>query len=567
MEEMVSMEFSPRNPATKSREGRLRFPVKAGLASRLVAALLMGSALAMGCGAGAAPATAATTIRLNENAPGDTDPARSVRAIGSILFYNLYDTLLMPGPGGKGVVPHLAESYTADGNTYVFKLRHGVKFVSGNEMTSDDVVFSLNRLLAIGAGPAPLFKGWVDKTEAVDKYTVRITTKSPYAPFLTATFRLGIVDSKTVMANLQDGSFGEYKDYGQAYLALNSAGTGAYKIAKQAPQTQTILEKNPNYFLPIPAEAPDQVIFSYGVEPATQVALMNRGQLDIMSQWASPETKRSALKIKGVSIVGESGLTALQIKLNTAKAPLDDVHCRKALALAVDYDALVKQSNITSKIKGAAVTNGPLLEGMPGYDPSVPKFKRDMDGARKELAQCKYKPEDSELEISWLTVVPLEERFALLLQQNWSELGFKSKITAMPPSLYYQSVSKPETTPNVSQIFSTALTPDPDGYLSVSYGEASHGQQYAAEWLSDAEVDQLLQKGRETLDPAAREGIYKQLAARLRELQPTIWAYEAIQTYAKSDRVGAPALEDPAKNMHVTGMNFMFRMMAAKKGG
>lgn len=513
-----------------------------------------------------APAAAETTIRLNENAPGDTDPARSTRAVGSMLFYNLYDTLVVPGPGGKGIVPQLTESYSVDGNVYTFKLRRGVKFVSGNEMTADDVVFSLNRLIAIGAGAAPLFKGWIDKAEAVDKYTARITTTAPYVPFLAATFRLGIIDSKIVMANLKDGPFGEFKDYGQAYLVLNDAGTGAYKIVLHKPQTQTILEKNPDYFLPIPSDAPDRVIISYGVEQATQVALMRRGELDLMSQWASPETKRSALGIKGVSIVGEAGLSALQIKLNTAKAPLDDIHCRKALAMSLDYESLAGQANITLGDKGATVTNGALLDGMLGYDPTVPKFRRDIDGAKKELAQCKYKAGDKELEIVWVSEVPLEERFALLMQQNWSELGFKTKITRMPVALYYQSVTHAETTPNVSQVFSFSPSPDPDSYLASVYGSKAHGQPYAAEWLTDAKVDELLEKGRQVVDATARARIYTELAARLRELQPTIWGYEVINTYAKSEKLSVPLLEDPLQNLRVAGMNMMFRYMKVKGG-
>jgi peptide/nickel transport system substrate-binding protein len=507
------------------------------------------------------PLLAQTTIRLNENAPGDTDPARSTRAIGSILFYNIYDTLLLPGEGGQGVQPHLAESYTIDGDVYTFKLRHGVKFVSGNELTAEDVVFSLERLIAIGAGPAPLFKGWVKSAEAVDKYTVRITTTAPYAPFLAATFRLGIVEKAVVLANLGKGDFGEMKDYGQAYLVMNSAGTGAYRIVSHAPQTQTVLEKNPNYFLPIPADAPDRVVLSYGVEQATQVALMRRGELDIMSQWASPETKRTALGIEGVSILGEAGLTALQIKLNTTRAPLDDVHCRRALALGLDYETLASLANISDTAKGARVTNGPLLNGMLGYDPNVPVYKRDMDAAKAELAQCKYKAGDHEMEIVWLAEVPLEERFALLMQQNWGELGFSTKINRVPVSLYYQSVANKDTSPHVSQIFPSALSPDPDSYLSSVYGTDVRGQPYAAEWLSDEKVDELLAKGRATIDPDKRAPIYSELAARLRELQPSIWAYESVTTYPKSAKVSVPLLEEPGQNLRVAGMNMMFRMM------
>ena len=124
----------------------------------------------------AAPqASAQTILRLDEVPVGEIDPARATKSADSMLFYNLYDTLLLPGPGGKGFASHIAESFSNEGTAFTFKLRRGVKFHSGNEVTADDVVFSLNRLIAIGAGFSPLFKGWVKQAEAIDPATVRIT--------------------------------------------------------------------------------------------------------------------------------------------------------------------------------------------------------------------------------------------------------------------------------------------------------------------------------------------------------------------------------------------------------
>ncbi len=510
------------------------------------------------------PAAADTTLRLDEVAPGEIDPGKSTKSIDSVLLYNIYDMLLMPGPGGAGFAPSLAESYDGDGTTFTFKLRSGVKFHSGNEVTADDIVFSLNRLVTMGAGFSPLFRGWVKSIEAADPHTVLVTLTNTYAPFLAATFRLGILDKKTVMANLKDGSFGEFKDYGQAWLNMHDAGSGAYQVVAQSPMTETTLEKFPGYFLGIPPKAPDRVHVSYGLEAPTELALMRRGELDLMMQWASPETKRSAMQIKGVSIVGESGIAQFFINLNTKKPPLDDVHCRLALGAALDYDALIGQANITPTIHGAKPSNGPLLEGMLGYDASVPPYKQDMAKAKVELTQCKYKPADYELEIMWVGEVPLEERFALLMQQNWGELGFKSKIVRMPNLAYVQATSKVETTPHVMQLFYNARTPDPDGYLYNAYASSSVGQYTAAQWLQNPDVDALLNQGRTTTDTAKREQIYREVAQKIRDLQPTIFGYQIINTYAKSDRVDIPDLEDPAKNTRVAGMNLMFRRMEMK---
>ncbi len=70
-------------------------------------------------------------------------------------MFNLYDTLVLPKQGGPGVQPHLAESWTVDGTTYTFKLKPDVKFQSGNPLSAEDVVFSLDRTKALKQGPLP----------------------------------------------------------------------------------------------------------------------------------------------------------------------------------------------------------------------------------------------------------------------------------------------------------------------------------------------------------------------------------------------------------------------------
>ena len=439
-----------------------------------------------------------------------------------------------------------------------------MKFHSGNTVTADDVVFSLNRLMALGQGNASLFRGWIKSVEAADPGTVRFNLTAPYAPFLATTLRLGILDKKEVMAHLQDGQFGEFKDYGQAWLNQHDAGTGAYRVVAHNPQIQSSLEKNPDYYMPIPKAAPDKVTVKFALEPATELALLRRSELDIMSQWASPETKRSATRIPGVSIVSERGISEFFIKMNTQRPPLDDVFCRRALADSLDYDALIGQANVTPQAAGAEPATGPLLPGMLGFDASAPPYKRDVAKAKADLAQCKYKAGDIPIDIAWIGEVALEERFALLMQQDWGELGFKSNIVRVPAVNYYQLISKPETTPNVSQFFYTATVPDSDPYLYNIYSTHSAGSASAAEWLKDTEVDALLDQGRSTLDESARAVIYKKLFDRIRDLQPSLFGFQVVTTWPKSDRVSIPLLEDPAKNTRVMGMNLMFRAMDMK---
>ena len=311
----------------------------------------------------ALPAHAGGVLRLDEVPVGELDPAKASDYADSVRMFNVYDTLVLANQGGPGVVPHLATSWETDGKSFTFKLRPDVKFQSGNPMTADDVVFSLDRMKGIGQGLSYLFAD-VEKAEAVDAETVKFTLTKPYSPFLSALQRLPIVDKTLVMENLASGD-GEMGDWGQAYLTEHGAGTGAYTVVSQNPQQETVMAKNPDYFLDIPAAAPDEVRYRYGLEAATVRALISKGEHDISSQWLPPEVLK-ALAGDGAQLLTESGSSEFFIKMNTAKAPFDDQNCRLAMVNAFDYGAAIQMVAITDTVSQGSPSTGALPVGMVG---------------------------------------------------------------------------------------------------------------------------------------------------------------------------------------------------------
>ncbi|MGE0500545.1 MAG: ABC transporter substrate-binding protein [Rhizobiaceae bacterium] len=508
------------------------------------------------------PALAQSVLRIDEVPVGELDPAKSQDIADTILLFNVYDTLVAPRQGAPGVEPHLAESWTVEGNAYTFTLRPDVKFTSGNPLTAADVVFSLERMRTLAAGQSYLF-GSVEGVEAVDDRTVRITLSRPYAPFVAALTRLGILDSKLVKENLGDGD-GEMKDWGQGFLSANSAGSGAYRVVSHNPQEETVMEKNAGYFLGVPEKAPDSVRLRYGLEAATVRTLIARGEHDISSQWLPPEVLKS-LAAEGAQLLTESGTGAFYIKMNTTKAPLDDVNCRLAISKAFDYEAALKMVALTDTVALGKPSTGVLPVGMLGSFPADRALKRDMDAARKHLAECKYKPEDFTLELSWIGEVALEERFALLMQANFTELGFKSEIVKLPWAMFVDRVTKPENTPHFSQLFTDATTGDPDTLVYQMYHSSVPGTFYSPEYLNDAEVDALLDQGRAEVDEAKRAEIYTTLNQRLLDLAPTIFVYDRQTVFAGSTRVDVPALSDRSKAFGVPTYGLVFRLIEMKE--
>ena len=508
--------------------------------------------------AAAGAATAETVLRLDEVAVGEIDPAKASDYADSILMFNLYDTLVLPRQGGPGLAPHLASSWEADGNSYAFTLRDDVTFQSGNPLTAEDVVFSLDRMKAIGLGLSYLFTG-VEGAVAVDARTVRFDLAEPYAPFVASLLRLPIVDSKLVMENLAEGD-GAMGDWGQAFLSENAAGTGAYTVTAHNPQDETVMAKNPAYFLGVPDAAPDVVRLRYGLEAATVRTLIAQGEHDIASQWLPPEVIR-ALAEDGAQLLSESGTGGFYVKMNTTKPPLDDVHCRLALASAFDYAAAIQMIAITGDVSQGSAPTGAIPVGMLGANPPGTVLSRDLDAAKHHLAACGHAPGDINLEISWIAEVPLEERFALLMQANFAELGIRSEIRKMPWALFSEQVSKAENTPHISQLFVNAVTGDPDTLLYGMYHSSAAGTWQSPEHLSDGEVDSLLEASRANPDEAGRAESYSALNDRLMAISPTIYAYDRQSIFAASNRFRAPALSDPAHAFGLDGMGFSFRLM------
>lgn len=513
---------------------------KTALAAALCATALMAS-----------PIFAETVLRLDEVAVGELDPAKASDYADSILMFNIYDTLVLPQQGGPGHAAHLAASWEIDGASYTFTLRDDVKFQSGNSMSANDVVYSLERMQALGAGLSYLFAGV--KAEAVDDTTVQFTLETPYAPFVASLVRLPIVDMDHVKSNSDT-------EWGEDFLSANGAGTGAYSVSSHNPQEETVMAKSGNYFLGIADTAPDTVRLRYGLEAATVRTLIAQGEHDIASQWLPPEVIQALAK-DGSQLLTENGTGAFYFKMNTTKAPLDDVNCRLALSHAFDYGTAVQMIAINDEVSAGSPSTGAIPVGMFGANGADSVMSQDMEKAKEYLAACKYDIADMNIEVTWIAEVPLEERFALLMQSNFTQLGIKSEIKKLPWALFAEQVSSPENTPHISQLFVNAVTGDPDTLLYGMYHSTTPGTWQSPEYLNDAKVDEYLEAGRSAADDAGREAAYKSLNARLMEIAATIYGFDRQSVFAASNRVKVPALSDPAKAFGLDGMGFSFRLM------
>ena len=518
---------------------------------------LLVAGLGLVAGLASGPAWAERVLRLEEVPLGESDPAKVQDYADSILMMNVYDTLTFAKPGG-GVQPQLAESWESseDGRTYTFKLKEA-SFHDGSPVTADDVVFSLERMNALGMGFAHLFRDV--SASAVDERTVAFQLAEPSAPFLATLVRLPIMNKDLVLANKQDGDYGENGDYGQAWISSHDAGSGAYAIASHNPQEQTEMTLFADYFGEVAENAPEVVRMRYGIEPATIRTLVARQELEVTSQWIPLEIKKALSEMDGVGLVSEGGAGYFILPMNTQRPPTDDVHVRRAIAYALDYDAFVGLMQVTDEVSSALPMKGALPTGMLGASDDLPGSVRDLEAAKAELAQSKYAGgEMPPLELIWVAEVALEEKVGLLIQHNLSEIGIPVNLTKVPWALLVDQVTKPESTPNMTQRFVSAPYPDPDALIGQNHS-GFQGRTLNMTWWDGPEFDALLEKAATVIDEDERARLYGEAQQILIDQRPALWPFQTLAVFVKQDYVTAPPLEDPSLSVAAQGGNFRFK--------
>jgi peptide/nickel transport system substrate-binding protein len=506
-------------------------------------------------------ATNIKVIRHTDSWPAYIDPAVGSDYASSISICNMYDSLVFPNPDGS-VKPWLAKSWVISANalTYTFTLVPGVKFHNGDTLTAADVVFSLQRLMTIGEGYGYLFTSSVKAAKALGTYKVQFTLKQPFGPFLGALVRLYILDKKQVMAHLQTGTYGVFKDYGKGWLVTHDAGSGPYKVKTMKTAESLLMEKFNGYWGGWANKDAPQYAEEIGTTEAVTVrTLISRGALEITDQWQTEENLAAMDKLPNTAVCSFFEGSVLNIMLNTKKAPTDDIHFRKALAYCVDYQQII------AKLFPGTRPSTACPRSLPGYDPNLKPYTLDLVKAEAELMLSRYygKLDKYPFELDWVSEVPAEEKIALMVQANAAKIGIKVNITKVPWLSLIDLLAKPATTPNGSVIFVAAHYAEAGSMLESRYESSSTGTWEQGEWLQNPQIDTLIKAALATVDQKKRFQKYYTVQERIFALCPTLWILEqAIKQVYRSDYVVFPAAEAVKQGKPVNpvmGYNFYYR--------
>lgn len=459
-----------------------------------------------------APAVAQDKLSLVVNTVqvfGTVDPAKVTDYTEYMAAVNLYDALTTVSSGGE-VVPQLAESWEVsdDNRTYTFKLKQDATFQDGSPVEAKDVVYTMKRLLALNEGPAYLFSELVqpDNVKAIDDHTVEIRIDRVYAPFISVTPLILVVNSDVVSE--KEGEWGE------DYLAENSAGAGPYNLSGWTRGAEMILQRYENYHAGWPNERPiDELRFVVTRDEATVRALAQRGELGMSSQYQSSETYEAIAALDNYKLIEAETTTGFYLKVNNQLAPTDDVHIRRAIAYAMDYDTIREVIYPGGEMKSVL---SPLFSE--AYLDTLPSPEFNLEKAVEEVAKSKYAGNQPiRISHAYVANTAFEEEIGLLFKSTLESIGFEVDLQPEPWNRITELATSIETTPHTSQVFYGPTYPSPDSVFFVQYHSRAAGTWSSMSWVEDPQIDAMIDKSRDTVDDAARNAIYKDIQARVHD--------------------------------------------------
>lgn len=477
-------------------------------------ALVLAALAATGDRAGA---QAAGKLVFASNSPYDSlDPHAVFDASRAGIRFNLYDGLYRYVDNPPRMIPWLATGHevSADGLTYTFRLREDARFHDGTPVTSADVVYSIERILALKKGPASLYLDSVrpGSTQAPDPATVVFRLAAPSAIFLATVPDINVVNSALLKRHEVGG------DWGEAWLARNEAGSGSYALTRFEPAIGWVATRFPDHFAGWGPHPVETLEFRTVLDANTRVLGMIRGDFQATDGFMSHDQIERLRGAPDVQVIDQESMRVFLLALNNSNPPMDDVHFRRALAYAFDYDGF-----IDGVMKGSVSRNpGPIPITMWGAPANLKGYAFDLDAARAELAQVKgpLRP----LTINALAGFSESEQAAVMFQNALRRIGIESTVEVSPWSVMATRLVAPETRADVMPFWKSTFYVDPNNWAGEGFGSRFHGQRTLS-YYRNPDFDALLDRALVSDDQDERRGLYERMSRMIVDDAAGIFVY------------------------------------------
>ncbi|MEP6694446.1 MAG: ABC transporter substrate-binding protein [Chloroflexota bacterium] len=458
--------------------------------------------------AASGPKKGGTLILARAGEVTNLDPHK-VPAFTSARVFELVYSYVMRLDENLAVQPDLAESMpttSSDGKTVTVKIRSGVKFQNGDQLTSADVKYTFDRIIDTKtAAVARSFFADVDTITAPDATTVVFNLKAPNAAMIAymAHPNTGIVSKKIGEANA---------DLSKKETAI---GSGPFKLAEWVPDNYMRFEANKDYY--VPGQPYLDGIRINVVPDETSITAALRTKAADMAIITNAQVARTLRSETGVTLSSKPSLSYNLLFLNTKRKPFDNLKVRQAIAYAIDRKAI-----IDAVAFGEGEVTGPIAPALANYalpTSQYPLYTRDVAKAKQLLTEANVGPVSFTI-LTATTEPAYGKDEAQLVQAQLAEAGITVKIDPIELTQYVDRWLKADFD------MATGLNgggPDPDFYVYRYFtddGNLNFVTSYKNPVSSDA-----IKQARAATDPAKRKELYTTAQKELVNGVPFIWLF------------------------------------------
>ena len=465
-----------------------------------------GSLIAIISFATACTAVAAAELRIGLSADVTTMDPHFVAAQPNLTVQmHVFDALVRIDERGR-VVPGIAVSWTTpDALTWELKLKPGVKFHDGSDLTAEDVVFSLERPLGIKGSPGGFatYVRPITSKQIVDRHTLRLRTAAPYGPLLQDLAHVLIVSKRAAT-----GASAEDFDSGKAAI-----GTGPFRLVKFARGDRVQLARHDAHWGG--RSEWDTVALRILPNDPTRTAALLSGDLDAIENVPTSDLPR--LRKSGAHRLAQTpSWRTIMLHLDQHRAsppgvtdkagkplaanPFKDPRVRLALSKALNRQAIAERVMEGLALPASNVVSPSVI----GHDPAVKPEAYDPEGAKKLLAEAGY-PNGFMMTLAAPNNRYInDEQVAQACAQMFSRIGITTRVEAMPLAAYLGKARNQDfgvamlgwgSLAADLALRSLAATPNPDrGYGTWNWAR-----------YSNPALDKLIEVSLGTVDPAKRE--------------------------------------------------------------
>jgi peptide/nickel transport system substrate-binding protein len=449
--------------------------------------------------------------------PESLDPHFTATGTHAEALKHVFDTLTHSGDRLQ-IEPGLAESWRViDSNTWEFRLRRGVRFHDGSDMTAEDVAASIRRMQQLsGPNPTRIYVRRVQEVRILDPHTIQIVTDGP-APTLPNDFIRLFITSARATAGLTPETSNEAFNAGRAMI-----GTGPYRLGSWTPREQFTVERNDGYWGARPAWA--RVTRREIANPAARVAQLRTGQVDMIVRVPAADVP-TLERDRTLSVVKAETVYVFNLALDQreptpqvtardgsrlAANPYRDPRVREAIDLAIDRRALAE---IAMEGMGTPVSQM-VTPGIFGFNPALQIPRPDIARARALLAEAGY-PNGFRMVLNFTNNrLPGDANVGTSIAQMLARIGIEVQAAGQPAAVIFPARARGELS-NIMAGWGT-LTGEANYYYAANAHTNNPQLRLGAfNWtgFSNPEIDRLIQAANVELDDAKREELLRQVGA------------------------------------------------------